>query len=391
MKTIPLTPIDQIFTGVGSYPIEFVFAYRDTIDPDRLLASLLQVVHHFVPVGSRLAEVSENTYALQQSDDGVHFEVTESSAAFGDADARYAFLDPVNSVAGEPLTRIKLNQTPEGSVVGVSMSHAVGDGFSYFYFLSSWARLFHGSAVVEPFNGRELLIPERQVRTENVTPADVLSDSGIFWDERRPAIARDRIHWDRFRITIDELGELLAEAQPEADARLSYNDVISAHLWKTYIAKWDDDDEEQATYVSCPVDVRRIIKGFPQTYFGNAVGLATRALERDKLADARLGRLASIVRSAVASVDEAYMQKASGTLEAIRLQEGLAVLEENHVVHPRNGILITNLSRLPVKEIEFDAGPPVAFDILTPAARGAVVLPAEDGVEIRVCYPLEKE
>ena len=40
MKTIPLTPIDHIFTGVGSYPIEFVFAYRDTIDPDRLLASL---------------------------------------------------------------------------------------------------------------------------------------------------------------------------------------------------------------------------------------------------------------------------------------------------------------------------------------------------------------
>ncbi|NIN71682.1 MAG: hypothetical protein GTO46_07075 [Gemmatimonadetes bacterium] len=390
MTSIPLTPIDHIFTGVGSYPIEFVFAYGDTIDPDRLLASLQAATRHFVPVRSRLATVSDDTYALQESDEGVHFQLSESSATFGDPEARYSFLDPVNSVPGEPLTRIKLSQTPEGSVLGVSMSHAVADGFSYFFFLSSWARLFHGGAVIEPFNGRELLIPEPQARRDEVTTADVLSDSGIFWDERRRAIARDRIHWDRFHLSREQQSELLAEAGPDADARLSLNDVISAHLWKTYIAKWDGDDGEKTTYVSCPVDVRRIIKGFPRTYFGNAVGLATRSLERRALAEAPLGRLASIIRSAVASVDETYMRNALSTLEAMRLREGLTVLEENHVIHPRSGILITNLSRLPVQEIEFDAGPPVAFDILTPAARGAVVLPAADGADIRVCYPLEK-
>jgi shikimate O-hydroxycinnamoyltransferase len=391
MKTIPLTPIDHIFTGVGSYPIEFVFAYRNTIDPDRLLASLREAVRRFVPVGSRLASVNENSFALHESDEGMHFEVSEASATFGDPDARYGFLDPVNSVPGQPLTRIKLSQTPEGSVLGVSMSHAVGDGFSYFYFLSSWARLFHGAAIIEPFDGRELLIPESPRRTNNVTPADVLSDSGIFWDERRQAIARDRIHWDRFHLSREEQRELLGEAGPDADARLSFNDVISAHLWRKYIARWDGADGEETTYVSCPVDVRRIIRGFPRTYFGNAVGLATRSLERRTLVEAPLGRLASIVRSAVASVDETYMRNALGTLQAMRLQEGLAVLEENHVIHPRSGILITNLSRLPVHEIEFDAGPPVAFDILTPAVRGAVVLPADDGVDIRVCYPQEND
>ncbi len=62
-------------------------------------------------------------------------------------------------------------------------------------------------------------------------------------------------------------------------------------------------------------------------------------------------------------------------------------MEETHVIHPDRGLLVTNLSRLPVHEIEFDAGPPVRFAILTPAERGAVVLPAGDGVEIRVCLP----
>jgi shikimate O-hydroxycinnamoyltransferase len=391
MNTIPLTPIDQIFTGVGSYPIEFVFAYGGRIDPDRLWSSLREAVRIFVPMSSRLVEESNNTYALLPSDDGLHFEVTESAAGLSDPEARYSFLDPVDSVPGEPLTRIRLSQTPEGSVLGVSMSHTVGDGFSYFFFLSSWARLFRGSKVLEPYLGRESLIPEQQDRRDEVTPADVLADSGIFWDERRKPIGRDRIHWDRFNVSKEELSELLAEAQPHVETRLSFNDVISAHLWRTYIGKWNGGDGEDTTYVSCPVDFRRVFKGFPRTYFGNGVRLTTRSLERDALTDASLGELASIVRSGVASVDEAYIQKALATLDAQRIQEGLGVLEENHVMHPRGGILITNLSRLPVHEIVFGAGPPTAFDILTPAARGAVVLPAKDGVDVRVCYPSDKK
>ena len=42
----------------------------------------------------------------------------------------------------------------------------------------------------------------------------------------------------------------------------------------------------------------------------------------------------------------------------------------------------------PVREIVFDAGPPVAFDILAPAERCAVVLPAEDGLDVRICLPV---
>jgi hypothetical protein len=75
-------------------------------------------------------------------------------------------------------------------------------------------------------------------------------------------------------------------------------------------------------------------------------------------------------------------------IERLQRQDGLAALERLHVVHPRAGLLVTNLSRLPVREIAFDAGPPVAFDILAPAERCAVVLPAEDGLDVRVCLPV---
>ena len=41
-----------------------------------------------------------------------------------------------------------------------------------------------------------------------------------------------------------------------------------------------------------------------------------------------------------------------------------------------------------MREIVFDAGPPVAYDILAPAERCAVVLPAEDGLDVRICLPV---
>jgi hypothetical protein len=64
-------------------------------------------------------------------------------------------------------------------------------------------------------------------------------------------------------------------------------------------------------------------------------------------------------------------------------------MEQCHVVHPRQGLLLTNLSRLPVSEVTFDAGPPVAFEILTPGVRGAVALPEPNGgIDLRVFLPV---
>jgi shikimate O-hydroxycinnamoyltransferase len=387
MTDEPLSPIDHIFTGVGSYPIEFVFAYDGTLDAGRLEDSFVEALSHFPAVCSKLERVSDHSFVFRPEDSGASFETTATALTFDDPAARYAFLDPVDSVEGEPLTKVKLTQTPRGSVLGVSMSHAVVDGFSYFFFLASWARLHSGKTILPPHHERGLLIPDRPARAGAVTPEDVLSECGVFWTERRESIARDQLHWDRLSLSEQEMGALLREAKEDCDTRLSYNDVIAAWLWKSYLSRWQSGADGGATYLSCPVDFRRIVRSLPRTYFGCAVMLATARLDYDALVEASIGQLAAKVRDVVAQVDENYVWRALGTLEALRRQEGLSVVEENHVIHPRDGILVTNLSRLPVFQLVFDVGPPAAFDILTPAPRGAVVLPASDGLDVRVCYP----
>lgn len=145
--------------------------------------------------------------------------------------------------------------------------------------------------------------------------------------------------------------------------------MLSAQLWRIYAARWDEAGHDGRTYLACPVDLRRALRTFPATYFGCAVSLAMAGVRLGELATASLRQLASLTRSAVSAVDSTSVRRGLRALQALRRQEGLSVLESCQVIPP-SGLLVTNLSRLPVHEVAFNAGPPVAYDILTPAERG---------------------
>ena len=66
--TPPLSPIDQVFTGAGSYPLEFVFAYAGRIDPDRLADSLRRTLDQFPAVASRLVPLPDRGWGLEPSE-----------------------------------------------------------------------------------------------------------------------------------------------------------------------------------------------------------------------------------------------------------------------------------------------------------------------------------
>jgi len=387
-----LSPIDHVFTGRGAYPIEFVFAYGGPLDAGRLEDTLRRTLPLFPAVASRLVRRSDEGYGLEPADDGCVFEVATSPTRFADATDRRAFVDAVETVEGRPLARIRLTHTPDGSVLGVGLSHAVVDGFSYFHFLSAWSQVFQGQEVRPPFLDRSVLQPGSAPSGTADPSGHGQSEplgmaGGLFLDERRPVIPRDRLRWTRRLFLRAELSALLAEAQGECPVRLSYNDVVAAWLWRTYVPTWAGTGEK-TSFLTCPVDLRRVLPGFPPTYFGCAVALANAPFERGRLAEASPADLARRVRDGVAAVDEARARRSLQVIDRLRRQEGLAALERLHVVHPRAGLLVTNLSRLPVREIVFDAGPPVAHDILAPVERCAVVLPAEDGLDVRICLPV---
>lgn len=392
MSAIPLSPIDHVFTGAGAYPLEFVFAYARRIAPERLADSLRAVLASFPAAASRLARRGDR-YVLEPSADACVLEVVDSPSTFEES-PRGALVARVETLEGEPLTRLRLTQTPAGSVLGVAMSHAVADGFSYFHFLAAWSRAFRCEPFPAPSHDRALLsaaphpaaLAAGPASAGNLSPEAVRAGSGLFLDEPRVDARREALAWTRRLFPAAELRALHAAAQQDCAVRLSHNDVLAAWLWREQAAAWAERSQASA-WLSCPVDVRRLLPGFPPSYFGCAVALASCGIERERLASEPLLALARRVRDAVAAVDVDAVRLALSTIDALRQRQGLEALQRLHVVHPRSGLLVTNLSRLPVREIVFDAGAPVAFDVLVPAQRCAVVLPAEDGLDVRVCAP----
>ena len=388
-KFISLSSIDHIFTGTGSYPIEFIFAYPRKLDEKTLRSTLIDIINHFPTVSSKLVKRSDHEYGFELSQDGLVFDVKHSPDLFEDCDKKYEYINPVNTVEGEPLTKIRITHTPGGSVLGVSISHAIADGFSYFHFLSSWAKLFQGKPFFPPIHERSLLISDQNnIQKIPITQKEVLINAGLFLQDKREVIKKEDLKWESQVFHIDELKESLAREQKNTETRLSFNDIVTAQLSKIYLSRWQVPEQKIPCYISCPVDFRRILDGFPKTYFGNAVSLATTDIELEELKTISLSDLATRIRSNVKNVDKDRIETNLYCLTTLRHQQDLSVFENIHVMHPDSGLLVTNLSRLPVPEIEFNAGPPTDYSILTQTVRGAVILPHPEGFEARVCCPI---
>lgn len=388
-KITSISSIDHIFTGVGSYPIEFIFLYEGYLEVDGLKQSLDKTISNFPAISSILVKQSEDAYAFQFSPEGVIFDVIVSKVNYEDNNRKYEYINPVDTQEGNPLTKIRITHTPKGSVLGVSISHSIVDGFSYFHFLSSWARIFQGKQFLPPTHQRNLLISDKVSFNNPISSKDVLQKAGLFLDIKRKPIAKEDLIWDSRIFKIEELKELLTGAQSECKIRLSHNDIVTAKLSQEYLQKWNQSKEDCKCYISCPVDFRRIKEGFPKTYFGNAVALASTEIDFQSLMQISLADLAVKIRSNVGRVNDAYINGSIDTLTALRIQDSRKIFEHIHVMHPHNGLLVTNLSRLPVPDIEFNAGAPVKYDILTQSVRGAVILPHPDGLEARVCCPID--
>ncbi len=273
-------------------------------------------------------------------------------------------------------------------MLGLSISHALVDGFSLFHFLTSWSRVFQGQRILNPSCERELLTTETPELQGLVTPDEVLARCGLFWAGKRHPVSREQLREERLLFSKEAMNELLAEAEEDCGVPLFHNDVLTAYLWRQCLTQWEKGDGSPITYVSCPVDFRRILRTVPRTYFGNALCSATASIDYEGLVGASLGKLALLIRKAVSQVRQDYVSGSLQTLERLRHQRGLAVMEEIHVVPPQHGMLVTNVSRLPMQSLDFGGGIPTAFRALSSTQRAAGILPAEDGVEIRVFHPL---
>ena len=379
MPDVPLSPVDYVFTGVGSQPITFAFSYKERLEM-------------FPIIPSKLLKLGTHDFVFEPVPPESIFKVVESEIAYTETTNILQYVTPVDSRAGHPLSEIKLTQIPSGSVLAVSVSHALLDGFSYFHFLSSWARICRGDRVLTPDQSREAFTDMDAGSVKSVTPEDVLNRCGLFVGAKRRALGNYPIDEDRFFINKQEIKSYLEEAKKEnPEISFTENHIITAFLWKKYIPMWSDGAGNPVVYITCPFDFRRKLRSVPRTYLGCSLCFATASTSYEKLCEARLAELAILVKQSIMRVNQDFILSSLSTLESFRKQKGLAALENLHLRHPDHGMIITNLTRMPIPDLDFGFGAPEHFSMYNEVLRGAAILPAKDGVEVVVAYPSGKD
>jgi hypothetical protein len=62
-------------------------------------------------------------------------------------------------------------------------------------------------------------------------------------------------------------------------------------------------------------------------------------------------------------------------------------MEHVHLKHPARGLIVTNLTRIPIRDLDFGVGAPADFSFYSDIFGSAALLPAENGIEAVVLYP----
>lgn len=375
---LELSPVEQVFTGAGACPITFVFEFSEVLPRALLSTSLAQALRTFPLLQARLFDDGPRGVALVPDASVGSLEVC--SEAEGPARVAAA-LAPLDLHIGSETSRFTLVEGASGCRLAASMSHAVVDGFAFVSFLCSWARIARGLPGLPV--SRQRIAPE--ACTGPVTPERVFADCGAFWQPGHKRSVASGLTLHRRHFSFEQLASERARVRETHGVSVSDNDLIAAQLWREFGA--DGPGANGDAYLTCPVDARPLCRPLGRSHLGCAITFATAALPVRRLHDGSLAELALAIRKAVGAVDEARVSASMATLAGLREQHGSGALDEVHLTHPERGLLVTNLSRMPLQELDFGAGPARSFEAGVQLPRCAVLCASPGGVEARVYLP----
>jgi hypothetical protein len=395
LRQLAFAPIDYAFVGPGGFPIQVLYYFEHHLEFAQLRRALRQVTDAFFPINSRLVCYGEDEYIIQECADEPDFEevLCDREAVLPESDRGETFVpfrvffDPLS--ADEKLAKFRLFQMATGSLLSANVSHAIADGYSFYYFLSAWAAACRGESFQMPDHSRGFLtdLVERYRLQSNNGPANGFGelDWGSALKRMGVAAVTDRI--DTLRL---DGGKLLAEARETADEltrhRLTENGVLTAVVWQAYAQSLETGAEE--LLLACPIDFRRLSRGLSPSFFGNASAPALLRLDRERILTEPVACLAAMISDAVRSCDEHTLTRYCVAIDELRRGHGLAATNSVRLVDPRTGLIVTNVARFPLPPVDFANGP-FSREFTPVNYAGTAVIVAEDGptVKVRLAYP----
>ncbi|MCQ6251928.1 acyltransferase [Streptomyces malaysiensis] len=397
---------------IGTVYTPRVFFYRETLDGEALRASLGRTLRNFPILSGRMKRDPDGGLSVLCDDSGVRFVEARSSEPMPDYGPRHTAKKVLEQRylshampfwvvdRDTPLFTVKLTHMKDGgSILGVTMNHAVADGSSYMSFLESWSNEHRGLGYPKPNHDRGII--EALGATDDAATGDGGAGDGgaggahLTVTERGQTSAfMGRILLGRFgktttvttRFTAAELAAMKDAAMSDlagTERWVSTNDALTAHLWKV-LGELRDRPDASEERLGLIADFRSFAsEAVPNDYWGNAVSNTRPGMTAAELRSRSLGDIAAAVRSGYAENSEKRIREETAFLqaehEAGRFKRVIPTMALGAF---DSTIALNNWSKLPFYEIDFGQGAPFWYDfspIPIPWTVHIAPTPATDG------------
>lgn len=402
MKTLRLSPIDHAFAGRDSYSVEFLMLFPYHVDGELLKDCLEAAAKRFWPIKSELAKTSDGYFQFQSVAYPLAFSVRDGGSVLPDfynPRELAKFSEPVQSLPGEKLAKFCLTHVGDHSVFVANISHAMVDGYSYFFFLSTVAALYRNAyrfwrpgywktKAIHPDHDRSRLNPRGPSTSADgaIDPQEFFRRTGFSFAGKRTLPSLEQSKWQFIRFEPDELLNHLKAHDPQLPERLSKHDIVTALLWKHVAKEWHHGGDEMLE-CSSAFDYRRVHGNLSPLYWGNAVRGTTCRVSRDEILSLGVTSLAVKIRQATKAINRDAVFDSLQYLDDVRRIHGPEVFGSAQIAHPKVGFLVTNLSRIDADSFDLGSGAPIQVIPLTAAPRAAVLLSEGDAIVARVGIP----
>jgi polyketide synthase PksL len=389
MRRLELAPTDYPFIGPRRLAIQVLYHFENRLEFTRLEVGLQEVAKRFYPINSKLVADGDRAYIITETSDPPDFAeiVCKRGVALPWQDEPTSF-EPFqvsfNPLApGEKLAKFRLFQLASGSLLSVNVSHAIADGYSYYYFLSAWAAACRLEAFQAPSHARAVLRKLADAYREkhgDELSSDQLEAGSIDADFDPTTERMETLHVDPKSL----FAQVRESANAETRGWLTENSVITAFVWQTYARSLGEVGE---LTLACPIDFRPMLPELSMAFFGNASAPALMRLPCEQVANASIDQLAMRISDSVRRCDAETLIRYSAAMDQLRVRHGLAAVDRMALVDPRSGLIVTNVARFPLPPIDFGTGPFTREFTPTNYAGTGVIVSEGNAIKVRLAYP----
>ena len=374
MKRINISQVDTIFAN-GSYSIEFLIYYKNRLKTKNIRSALKILSTAFWPM---FGEYHGGVIQFDRYSEGEHLNEISIDKNFDTNDSAEAVYEKYHRAIPQDLKKLfylKIFQYNNGTVLIPKLKHLAGDGYSYFYFLSTLVAISRGIYIPFKKNIIRRLYKPHHKRT-------VLKNFQFNQTDLAPLRESGKLYIGIEEISKDAVYKIREDTAVNFNQKVSTNDILSAMVVKNLAAAQKDRFGENFQ-LTIPIDMRRQIKEYGAKFFGNGIMFNVTNFKTKDVEKLSIPEIAIKIRGSMPVVTKEIFIKFLEHLEAI-IKEGH--FDKLRPFDPNRGCLVTNLSKLPAHRLNFGTGDPDSIFTLTIEKNSAGILADKENFILRTVY-----